>query len=280
MECRVEQVEVGRLSIAYERAGEGPPLVLLQGFVGDARSTWGPQIDDLSDDFTVVAWDVPGAGRSSDPPDSFTLPDYADCLADFVDALGLGRVHVIGLSFGGALALEFYRRHPTTVLSLVLASAYAGWAGSLPSADAEQRLEQSLRASQLPPEEFMATMLPTMFSTADTNERVDEFAASLTEFHPAGFRAMALACTADLRDVLPHVQVPTLLLYGDQDVRAPLSVGHALHAAIPRSKLVIMPGVGHVSSVEAAEQFNLEVRQFLLRLNHYPAQPRKSDRLP
>jgi pimeloyl-ACP methyl ester carboxylesterase len=187
---------------------------------------------------------------------------------------------VVGLSFGGALALEFYRRHPTTVLSLVLASAYAGWAGSLPSADAEQRLEQSLRASQLPPEEFMATMLPTMFSTADTNERVDEFAASLTEFHPAGFRAMALACTADLRDVLPHVQVPTLLLYGDQDVRAPLSVGHALHAAIPHSKLVIMPGVGHVSSVEAAEQFNLEVRQFLLRLNHYPAQPRKSDRLP
>jgi pimeloyl-ACP methyl ester carboxylesterase len=280
LECRVEQVEVGRLSIAYERAGEGPPLVLLQGFVGDARSTWGPQIDDLSDDFTVVAWDVPGAGRSSDPPDSFTLPDYADCLAGFVDALGLGRVHVIGLSFGGALALEFYRRHPMTVLSLVLASAYAGWAGSLPSADAEQRLEQSLRASQLPPAEFMATMLPTMFSTAATNDRVDEFAASLTEFHPAGFRAMALACTADLRDVLPHVQVPTLLLYGDQDVRAPLSVGHALHAAIPRSKLVIMPGVGHVSSVEAAEQFNLEVRQFLLRLNHYPAQPRKSDRLP
>jgi pimeloyl-ACP methyl ester carboxylesterase len=276
----VEQVEIKGLRIAYERAGEGPPLLLLQGFVGDARSTWRRQIDDLSDDFTVVAWDVPGAGRSSDPPDSFTLPDYADCLAGFVDALGLGRVHMIGLSFGGALALEFYRRHPTTVLSLVLASAYAGWAGSLPSADAEQRLEQSLRASQLPPAEFMATMLPTMFSTAATNDRVDEFAASLTEFHPAGFRAMALACTADLRDVLPHVQVPTLLLYGDQDVRAPLSVGHALHAAIPHSKLVIMPGVGHVSSVEAAEQFNLEVRQFLLRLNHYPAQPRKSDRLP
>jgi pimeloyl-ACP methyl ester carboxylesterase len=73
---------------------------------------------------------------------------------------------------------------------------------------------------------------------------------------------MARACAVDLRDVLPQVQVPTLLLYGDKDVRAPLSVGHALHAAIPNSKLVVMPGVGHVSSVEAAEQFNLEFAGF------------------
>ena len=114
----------------------------------------------------MVAWDVPGAGRSSDPPESFTLRDYAECLAGFLDALGLKSVHLVGLSFGGALALEFYRRHPRTVMSLVLASAYAGWAGSLPSEIAEQRLEQSLRASHLSPEEFVATMVPTMFSSA------------------------------------------------------------------------------------------------------------------
>jgi len=215
----VEQVEIKGLRIAYERAGEGPPLLLLQGFVGDARSTWRRQIDDLSDDFTVVAWDVPGAGRSSDPPELFRLPDYADSLAGFLDTLGLGRVHLVGLSFGGALALEFYRRFPTTVMSLVLAGAYAGWVGSLPSELAEKRLMQSLWASQLPPTEFMATMLPTMFSTAAPNDELDEFAASLTEFHPAGFRAMARACAVDLRDVLPEVQVPTLLLYGDEDAR-------------------------------------------------------------
>jgi pimeloyl-ACP methyl ester carboxylesterase len=257
----VEQVEVGGLRIAYERAGVGPPLILLQGFVGDARSTWRRQIDALSDDFTVVAWDI--------------LRDYADCLASFLDTLGLGRVHVVGLSFGGALALEFYRRHPTTVITLVLAGAYAGWFGSLPSEIAEQRLRQSLQASELPPTEFMAAMLPTMFSAAAAQDRVDEFARSLTEFHPAGFRAMALACAADLRDVLPQVQVPTLLLYGDQDVRAPLGVGHALHAAIPNSDLIVMPGVGHVSSVEAADRFNREVRQFLQRAQ---LQPRPSPR--
>ena len=69
---------------------------------------------------------------------------------------------------------------------------------------------------------------------------------------------------ADLRDVLPSIDVPTLLLYGDGDVRAPLDVAEALRAAIPSSKLVVMQGVGHMSSIEAADQFNTEVRQFLL----------------
>ena len=107
------EVEVAGLRIAYEQAGEGPPLVLLHGYVGDARSTWGPQLDGLSDAFTVVAWDGPGAGRSDDPPDVFALSDFADCLAGFVAALGLERPHVAGLSFGGGLALELYRRHPS-----------------------------------------------------------------------------------------------------------------------------------------------------------------------
>lgn len=260
----MDEIEVGGLRVAYERAGKGPPLVLLHGFVGDGRSTWRRQIDDLSEEFTVVAWDAPGAGRSADPPASFRMPDYADCLAGFVTALGLGRPHVVGLSFGGALALELYRRRPSLPRTLVLAGAYAGWSGSLPPDVVEERLDLSLRSSRLSPSQFVATMLPTMFSKSAPKERVDGFAASVAEFHPNGFRAMALATAeADLRDVLAHIDVPTLLLYGDEDVRAPLSVAEALHASIPQSRLVVMPGVGHVSSVEAAERFNLEVRDFL-----------------
>jgi pimeloyl-ACP methyl ester carboxylesterase len=68
---------------------------------------------------------------------------------------------------------------------------------------------------------------------------------------------------ADLRDVLPRIDVPTLLLQGDEDVRAPVQVAEQLHASIPSSKLVILPGVGHVSSVEAPELFTAEVRSFL-----------------
>jgi pimeloyl-ACP methyl ester carboxylesterase len=69
---------------------------------------------------------------------------------------------------------------------------------------------------------------------------------------------------ADLRAVLPTISVPTLLLYGDRDVRAPVSIGQALHDAIPTSRLVVLPGAGHLSSVEVADRFNTEVREFLL----------------
>ena len=80
----METIEVDGLRIAYERAGAGPPLVLLHGYVGDGPTTWRPQLQGLGDDFTVVAWDAPGAGRSSDPPESFGMAGYAACLAGFV----------------------------------------------------------------------------------------------------------------------------------------------------------------------------------------------------
>lgn len=260
----MDQIEVGGLRLAYARAGQGPPLVLLHGFVGDGRSTWQYQIDDLSDEFTVVAWDGPGAGRSSDPPPSFRIRDYADCLAGFVDALGLGRPHVAGLSFGGILALELYRRRREMPRTLVLAGAYAGWAGSLPADAVAERLRRSLQWSYLPPAQFVDTMLPTMFSKSVSTERADEFAASVLEFHPAGFRAMAFASAeADLRDVLPKIDILTLLLYGDEDARAPLYVAEALRSSIPGSRLVVMAGVGHVSSVEAAERVSCEIRALL-----------------
>jgi pimeloyl-ACP methyl ester carboxylesterase len=257
-------IEIDGLRIAYERAGDGPPLVLLHGYVGDGRATWRRQLDELSAEFDVVAWDAPGAGGSSDPPESFRLPDYADCLASFMDALALERPHVAGLSFGGGLALELYRRHPAIPRSLVLAGAYAGWAGSLPPEIVARRLQQALELSALPAEQLVDAVLPTLFAESAPAKLVADFAASMSEFHPAGLRTMARSfAEADLRAVLPHVDVPTLLLYGDSDVRAPLDVAEDLHAAIPGSKLVVMSGVGHVSSVEAAERFNSELRLFL-----------------
>ena len=263
----MDEVEVGGLRLAYERAGHGPPLVLLHGYIGDGPGTWRRQIDGLSDDFTVVAWDGPGMGSSSDPPDSFGLGDIADALAGFVDALRLGRPHVAGLSFGGGLALELFRRHPAIPRSLTLASAYAGWAGSLPPEVVEERLQQVLELADMPPDRLVQAVLPTMFSASVPAEVREGFAATLARFHPVGLRVMARSfAEADLRDVLPRIDVPTLLLYGDADVRAPLAVAEDLHRSIPGSELVVMPGVGHACSVEAAELFNDEVRRFLSKL--------------
>jgi pimeloyl-ACP methyl ester carboxylesterase len=217
----VDRVEVDGCDIAYERVGDGPPLVLLHGYVGDGPTTWRPQLDALSNEFTVVAWDAPGAGSSSDPPEDFGMSGFADCLAGFVDALDLKEPHLAGLSFGGALAIEFCRRHSTIPKTLILASAYAGWAGSLPAEVTRQRLQQALELADLSPDEFVETLLPTMFSPGTPQERVDAFGAAMHAFHPIGFRAMARASAEDLRDALPLITVATLVVCGDSDVRAP-----------------------------------------------------------
>ena len=228
-----ELIEIEGLTISYERAGAGPPLVLAHGFVGDGRSSWAHQLSDLSDEFTVVAWDAPGAGRSSDPPEWFRMPDYADCLATFVRALGFPAAHVAGLSFGGALALATFERHPSIPRSLVLVGAYAGWAGSLPPEEVDERLRLSLRLAELPPDELADAFLPSMFSANAPAAAKAEFVASVRAVSPAGFVAMARSSAeADLRAMLSDVDVPALLLYGDQDVRAPLAVAEAIHTGI------------------------------------------------
>ena len=261
----MEQIDVDGLRITYERAGSGPPLILLHGYVGDGRTTWRHQFDEFSADYTVVAWDAPGAGGSSDPPETFGVADYADCLASFIAALDIHEPHVAGLSFGGALALALYGRHPSLPRTLVLASAYAGWRGSLPGDVAERRLEQALRLSRLSGDEFVETLLPTMFSTPPAIEDIAAIGTAMRRFHPAGFRALARASAEDLRDVLPRVRVPTLLVYGDNDERAPLFVAEELHSSIASARLVVLPDVGHVCNVEAPREFNRVVREFLER---------------
>ena len=257
-------VEVEGLRVAYRRAGQGPPLVLLHGGLGDSRE-WRRQLEGLADEFTVLAWDAPGCGESSDPPATFRLPDYADCLAGFIQALDLGRPHVGGLSWGGGLALELYRRHPQVPRSLVLASAYAGWAGSLPPEVVAERLERAPAEAELPLEQWVRGYLPGLFADSAPATVVEEALAMMLEARPAGMRPMLQSLAeADLREVLARIRVPTLLLYGDADRRSPLEVvARDLHTRIPGSRLVVLPGVGHQSDMEAPDRFNAEVRGFL-----------------
>src|SRR5215210_3903487 len=246
-----EAVDLEGGTVTFDRRGHGPPLVLLHGALGDSRE-WRAQLDALADEFTVVAWDAPGCGGSFDPPEDFGLDGYADCLAAFVEALDLARPHVLGVSFGSGLALELFRRHPGLPRSLVLASAYAGWAGSLGRDAAEERRDAFLRDAERPPEEVARDFSATLFVEAVPAALVDEMVAVMSSFHPAGLRAMANAfADADLREVLPRIDVPTLLVYGDSDQRSPLHVAEDLHARIPGSKLVVIPGPGHMVNLEA-----------------------------
>lgn len=173
-----------------------------------------------------------------------------------------------GLSWGGGLALELYRRHPEGCRTLILASAYAGWAGSLPGEVVEQRLRSMLRNSEMPPDQWAPALVETFFSKDPPPEIVREAVSIVSDLHPGATRvAMQAFAEADLGGVLSRVEVPTLLLCGE-DVRAPRSVWEALHSAIHGSKLALIPGVGHVIDIEAGERFNLEVRTFLRAQSH------------
>jgi pimeloyl-ACP methyl ester carboxylesterase len=259
----MEVIEAAGVRLTFEQRGNGPPLVLLHGIPSDGR-VWRHQLDDLSDEFRVVAWDAPGCGRSGDPDGPIGLADVADCLVEFVAALGIERPHVLGLSWGGGLALEVYRVDPSLPRSLVLADTYAGWAGSLPPDDVAARLDAYLTAARTDAR-GLQNWGPGMFSPSAPAELVDEFTEiASSSVHPAALASLARSfAETDLRPVLPTIAVPTLVLHGEVDARSPLAVGEALHESIPGSQFVVLPGVGHVSNVEAPEQFDRAVRAFL-----------------
>lgn len=253
---------MGELSIAYRSAGDGPPLVLLHGFLCDSRA-WRCQLDGLSEDFRVIAWDAPGAGESSDPPQGFTLTDWADGLAGFLDAVGVGQANVVGLSWGGLLAQEFYRLYPSRVLRLVLAGTYAGWRGSLGDEAARQRLERCERESRLAPDEFAARWVPAEFFADASPQLGAEMTAVVSDFHPGGFRLMAQSLAeADTTDLLQQIAVPVLLVWGEADHRSPVEVARQFESLVAGAALVLIPGAGHVSNMEKPEKFNDAVRGF------------------
>lgn len=258
----------GGLEIAYERAGNGPPLVFVHGAADDGR-IWAPQLEALADELTVVAWDEPGAGRSSDVPAGFGITDYASCLAGLIEALALGPAHVAGLSWGGTVALELYRHRPELVATLILADTYAGWKGSLPENEVRARVAAAHRMLATSRVKHDPTF-PGLFAGAPP----PRFVPLLSDI-AAGVRRDSLMtqllvmAETDQRDLLPRIAVPTLLIWGELDVRSPLGVARQFEQEIQDATLVVLPGAGHLSNLEQPAQFNAAVRTHC-RASHPP----------
>jgi pimeloyl-ACP methyl ester carboxylesterase len=223
---------------------------------------WRPQMEALAGELTVVAWDEPGAGRSSDVPSDFGLADYAGCLAALIQALEVGPAHVAGLSWGGTVLLELYRRHPEVVATLVLADTYAGWKGSLPDEEVRARVE-GVRAVIASGEERFDAAAPGLFGSEPSAAVVSVMEAMAADVRPAslGIALNAMAET-DQRDLLPEIAVPTLLIWGELDGRSPLSVARQFEDAIPAAALVVIPAAGHMPNLEQPQLFNAAVREF------------------
>ena len=260
----MEAVTAWGLEIAYERVGVGPPLMLVHGAAEDGR-VWRPQLAGLADEFTVIAWDEPGAGRSSDVPADFGMPDYAKCLAALIEALAVGPAHVAGISWGGTVALQLYRDHPELCASLILADTYAGWKGSLPEEEVRARIA-GVRRMLAAPEGQFDPALPGLFAADPPAAFVPMLAQMAAAVRPESVRtALFVMAETDQRDLLPQISVPTLLVWGERDVRSPLAVARHFERMIPDAELVVLPDAGHLSNLEQPALFNDALRAFCRR---------------
>lgn len=255
-------VTVRGVRIAYDRVGEGPPLVLMHG-IGANAAAWRTQLAGLSDAFDVIAWDAPGYGRSSDPPHDWPMAEYAEYLAGFLDGLAIRTAHLLGQSWGGVLAQEFYRNHADRVASLILSDTTLG--GDVTREDGETRLQARLHALEtMTPAAYARARAPQLLAPNPPADLLREVEAIFAQIHPAGFRSAAIALAhADVRAVLPRIRVPTLVLCGEQDQVTSPALGTRLIGEIPNARKVIFPGVGHLNNMEQPDHYNATVRAFL-----------------
>jgi pimeloyl-ACP methyl ester carboxylesterase len=264
----VPYAEVDGARIHYVDAGSGDPaLVLLHAFPLHS-AMWAPQVEHLSSQQRVVAPDLLGFG-ASDAPESvfrYTMLGYADLVAGLLDRLGLERVVLAGLSMGGYVSLAFLREHRDRVAALILADTRA-------AADTtevfERRTDQQDQVARVGTAALIETLLEGLLSErtrADRLELVEEV-RRLMKNPPAGFIGAleAMKHRPDATEELAAISVPTLVLVGEDDKPSPPEVARAMHERIPGSELVVLPGAGHLSNLEATDEFNAAVTDFLAR---------------
>ena len=252
---------INDLRIHYERGGSGPLLVLLHGIGSNARS-WQHQLQGLADEYDVVAWDMRGYGTSSDPSAPYGMADVADDLAGLLDHLGFEKAHIGGLSMGGVVAQEFYRRHPGRVRSLILADTNAGQ-GALEEEERQRRLDQRLSGAA-EPAGLARQRTPALLSAEAGPEVVAEAESIMAEIHPEGYRAAARAFSeTDERDLLPRIDVPVLVIWGECDTVCTRADVDYLVDNIQGAQFELIPKAGHLSSQENPAAFNDAVRRFL-----------------
>ena len=252
-----------------EVRGAGDALLLVHGFPHDA-SLWRAQLDGLADVARVIAPDLRGLGRSAGGEDApATVDRYADDLACVLDALGVERAVVGGLSMGGYVALAFWRRHRGRVRALVLADTRAG----ADSDDARaKRREMIALAEERGADAVAERMIEGMVgkgTRARRPEVVAEVRAMLARQPVPGIvdALRAMMARPDSTSDLATIDVPTLVVVGDEDALTPPAEARRLHEGIRGSRLEIVAGAGHVSNLERPAAVNHLLRDFLASLD-------------
>ena len=238
-------------SLGYVEAGGGPavPIVFLHG-VGSDKSVWRPQLEHFGSSRRGIAFDYPGYGDSDAAPEGTTRDDYAGAILAGMDALGVGRAHVCGLSLGGVVAIAMHHLAPDRCASLILADTFAV------HPEGRAIYQRSLAGSRDLPAMAEARVDVLLAQPADPDVR-REVVETMSRIEPAAYRIGAEAVwLADQRDRAAAIRVPTLVLVGDRDVVTPAALSHELVGFVP----------GHLGNLEKPAAFNAFVDDFIAPL--------------
>jgi 3-oxoadipate enol-lactonase len=256
----------GNIEIGYDDVGAGTPVVFVHGFPHN-RSLWSPQVHALVDRARCIAPDLRGFGETTaDGP--YTVDQYADDVVCLLDALRIERAVVVGLSMGGYVAFALWRKHRPRVRALVLADTRAG-------ADTEDGRRRRHDLIALAREKGSTAVADAMISGMigkSTREKCPEMIETVYRMlvsAPIDGIVGALEAMLERPDATPSlasIDVPTLVVVGDEDVLTPVKESQIMYQGIRGSRLEVLMGAGHVSNLERPAAFNHVVSEFLASL--------------
>jgi pimeloyl-ACP methyl ester carboxylesterase len=246
------------MRIAWERVGEGPPLLLIHG-LGYARWGWEPVVEPLSRSFELLLFDNRGIGESDAPPGPYTAAGLADDALQVLDEAAVERAHVLGTSLGGMVAQELALADPDRVDRLVLACTTAGGGRSFPMPERTVRLMQTGASLR----EFVENAL-----APDPDEAIVERILSHREATAQPLEAWSAQAAAgmgfDAFDRLGRIAAPTLILQGTDDAVVDPRNAELLAQQLPDARVELFERGGHLFFWEQPDRFVECVREFLL----------------
>ncbi|WP_051503898.1 alpha/beta fold hydrolase [Sphingomonas jaspsi] len=247
----------GRIGYLEQGGGDATPILFLHG-VGSDKSVWQPQLDHFGRSRRAIAFDYPGYGES-DVREGATRDDFAAAILAGMDALGIGRAHVCGLSLGGVIAIAMHAAAADRIASLIIADSFAV------HPDGQGIHDRSVAASQaMSMGDLAAARAPLLLGKAASDELKAGIVATMAAIDPATYRLGAAAVwLADQRDRAARIAVPTLILCGDEDSITPPSLSEELARLIPQSRLEILNGAGHLANAEQPKIFNEAIDRHL-----------------
>jgi 3-oxoadipate enol-lactonase len=251
------------VQIAWERRGEGFPVLLVQG-LGYARWGWEPVADRLAERYEVILFDNRGIGESDAPLGAYSASEMADDTLRVLDEAGVERAHVVATSLGGMVAQELSLAAPERVEKLVLVCTTPGGPNAAPMP--EQTVLLMARAPTLEPEVALRKFVENALAPNPPDGVVERILAHRLETNqplPAWLSQAAAGMTFDAWDRLPGVKIPTLVVHGTADVVVDPANAALLAERIRDSRVELFPGCGHLLFWEQPARFVRVVEEFL-----------------